>query len=193
MVKIVDLKPEDTQAIEQVAVLLMEAFQHITEFVDTLEQAHGEIKESFAPGRISRTAVEEDGTILGWVGGISQYDGNVFELHPLAVKPNFHRGGVGKALVADFEAQARARGAITVILGTDDDFDATNLSGKDLYPDIAAKIANIKNIKNHPFEFYQKCGYVIIGLVPDANGFGKPDIIMGKRVGNIRKDSNGQA
>jgi aminoglycoside 6'-N-acetyltransferase I len=76
------------------------------------------------------------------------------------------------------------------MLGSDDDFEGTSLSGQDLYPDIAAHIAGIKNVDKHPFEFYQKCGYVIIGLVPDANGFGKPDIIMGKRVGEMRKDSN---
>jgi len=33
-----------------------------------------------------------------------------------------------------------------------------------------------------PFEFYQKCGFVIVGVVPDANGLGKPDILMAKRV-----------
>lgn len=34
-----------------------------------------------------------------------------------------------------------------------------------------------------PYEFYQKLGYAIIGVVPDANGLGKPDILMAKRVG----------
>jgi aminoglycoside 6'-N-acetyltransferase I len=32
-------------------------------------------------------------------------------------------------------------------------------------------------------EFYRKLGFVIVGVVPDANGPGKPDILMAKRVG----------
>ncbi len=29
---------------------------------------------------------------------------------------------------------------------------------------------------------YQKRGFVIVGVVPDANGLGKPDILMAKRI-----------
>ena len=35
---------------------------------------------------------------------------------------------------------------------------------------------------------YQKCGFVIVGVVPDANGPGKPDILMAKRVHEGIKD-----
>jgi aminoglycoside 6'-N-acetyltransferase I len=31
-------------------------------------------------------------------------------------------------------------------------------------------------------EFHQKLGYTVVGVVPDANGPGKPDISMAKRV-----------
>ncbi len=31
-------------------------------------------------------------------------------------------------------------------------------------------------------EFYQKVGYTVVGVVPDANGLGKPDILMAKRI-----------
>jgi aminoglycoside 6'-N-acetyltransferase I len=43
-------------------------------------------------------------------------------------------------------------------------------------------VRDIRNFKNHPFEFYQKLGYVITGVVIDANGVGKPDILMSKSI-----------
>jgi aminoglycoside 6'-N-acetyltransferase I len=141
-----------------------------------------EVRESFAPEHISRVARDPAGKALGWVGGIPQYDGNAYELHPLAVKPGAQRLGIGRALVSDLEAQARQRGAMTVYLGADDDFGGTNLFGVDVYPNVLDRIGTIRNVHEHPYEFYQKCGFVVVGIIPDANGFGKPDIIMAKRV-----------
>lgn len=59
----------------------------------------------------------------------------------------------------------------------------TSLSGKDLYANAWEHISNIKNLRSHPYEFYQKMGYAIVGVIPDANGPGKPDIIMAKKIG----------
>ena len=120
--------------------------------------------------------------MLGWVGGIPTYGGNVWELHPLVVRPDRQRKGIGRALVADLEAQVRARGGLTLWLGSDDEDDMTSLSGVDLYDDLPGQLARIHNLKGHPYDFYLKCGFVIAGVVPDANGPGKPDILMAKRV-----------
>lgn len=187
---IVDLHPDDTDTIGQVAQVLMDAFAHIPDFAKTRDDALEEIRQSFALDRISRVALDDNGDVLGWVGGISAYDGNVFELHPLAVRPSSQRRGVGRALVADLENEARLRGALTVYLGTDDEFGGTTLFGADLYPDICAHLSTLSNLRDHPYEFYQKCGYVIVGLVPDANGYGRPDIMMSKRIGTLEGNSN---
>ena len=40
------------------------------------------------------------------------------------------------------------------------------------------------------YEFYQKIGFSFVGVIPDANGFGKPDIIMAKRVANYPEVNN---
>ena len=68
------------------------------------------------------------------------------------------------------------------MLGTDDEDGMTTLSNVNLYDNLPEKIASIRNLKGHPFQFYQKCGFVIIGVIPDANGRGKPDILMAKQV-----------
>jgi aminoglycoside 6'-N-acetyltransferase I len=186
--KIIDLHPDDKKTI-QVAELLVEAFMHIPGYLKTLDAALVEIHASFAPNCISRVALNDNGDAIGWVGGIEGYHGNAYELHPLAVKPSHQRRGVGTALVRDLEEQARRRGALTVWLGADDEFGGTTLYGVDVYPNVFEYLAKISNVGNHPYEFYQKCGYAVVGLLPDANGFGKPDIFMAKRVG-AREASN---
>ena len=85
--------------------------------------------------------------------------------------------GIGRALVEAFETEARDRGALTATLWTDDDSDMTSLSGIDLYDDVPRHIAELRDLgRNHPFVFYRKVGYVVTGIVPDANGIGRPDI-----------------
>lgn len=181
--KILDLTPDNESAIEQAAYLLTIGFVEMApDAWPTMEKARQELSEAFEPDRICRIAIEDDGTVLGWVGGISSYDGNAWELHPLVVHPDHQGKGIGRALVADLEEQVRQRGGITVFLGTDDEEDMTSLSGKDLYVNLWEQIANIRNLRGHPYEFYQKCGYTIIGVIPDANGIGRPDIFMGKRI-----------
>ena len=181
--KIIDLLPADQDKITETAAILVAAFQeHWPDAWPTLESAAAEVRESFSEDRLSRVAVDDAGAVLGWIGGISQYDGNVWELHPLAIRPDQQGRGIGRALVTDLEVQVRARNGLTLMLGSDDQDDMTTLSGIDLYADVSGHIARIKNLKRHPYEFYQKLGFVIIGVVPDANGLGKPDIIMAKRL-----------
>jgi aminoglycoside 6'-N-acetyltransferase I len=182
-IRIVDLYPDDEERINEVATLLVEAFgEHYSGYCPDRESALEEIQESFDPGRISRVAVDEQGTALGWIGGRPHYEGHVWELHPLAVRPEHQRKGIGRALVADLEERVRERGALTLWVGTDDEDDQTTLSAVDLYPDPLEHLARIRNLRGHPYEFYQKVGFVIVGVMPDANGWGKPDIYMAKRV-----------
>ena len=180
---IVDLRPEDTSTISQVAALLVEGFAiNWPEAWPDMESALEEVRESFAEGRISRVALNEDGTVSGWIGGISQYNGYVWELHPLVVRVSQQGKGIGHALVADFEERVKERGGLTITLGTDDVSQQTSLSEINLFPNVWEHIGQIKNLKQHPYEFYQKLGYSIVGVIPDANGPGKPDILMAKSV-----------
>jgi aminoglycoside 6'-N-acetyltransferase I len=181
--QIVDLQPEDQVAIYEAANLLVEGFkEHWPQAWPDIEAALAEVQDSFQPDRISRIAIDAGGTVLGWIGAIPEYNGNAWELHPLVVHPGHQGQGIGRALVADLGRLVCQRGGITLYLGTDDEDNMTSLGGIDLYPDVLRHVANIKNRRRHPYEFYQKLGFVIVGVIPDANGPGKPDIIMAKRL-----------
>ena len=182
-VQTVTLSPEDEQAIEQVAALLVEGFKaHVPHAWPNLAAALEEVRDSFGETRISRIALDSNGEIVGWIGGLSLYDGNVWEIHPLVVKPDRQGSGIGRHLVCDFEDIVRKRGGLTIWVGTDDEDDMTTLAGVDLYPNVLEHLAQIKNLRRHPYEFYQKLGFVIAGVMPDANGRGNPDIFLAKRV-----------
>lgn len=181
--QIVDLQPDAAHLIEQVAAMLVAGFRaHWPEAWPDHAAARAEVHESFAAERISRVALDHAGVALGWIGGIQLYDGNVWELHPLVVRTDQQRRGIGRALVTDLEQQVRQRGGLVITLGTDDEANLTSLGGVDLFPNVLDHLARIRNLRDHPYEFYQKLGFVITGVVPDANGPGKPDILMAKPV-----------
>ena len=181
--RIVDLHSGELIWKTQIAEALVLGFaEHWPDAWPDRVAAEREIEESFEEGRISRVALDRDGRALGWIGGIRQYEGHVWELHPLVVHPDFQGMGIGRALVEDFEEQARGAGGSTIWLGTDDENGMTSLAGEDLYPDLLGKLAEIKNLRGHPFGFYLAMGFSLAGVVPDANGPGKPDILMAKRI-----------
>jgi aminoglycoside 6'-N-acetyltransferase I len=41
----------------------------------------------------------------------------------------------------------------------------------------------IGNLAGHTDELHEKLAFVVIGVLPDANGPRRPDILMAKRVG----------
>jgi len=175
-----DLDPQDLAARTRCAELLVIGFRemapgHWEGIADGLE----EVEECLDLGPV-RIAVD-GGRIVGWVGGRPTY-ARVWELHPLVVDPSAQRHGVGRALVDDIGRVVAAEGAMTLTLGTDDEAGWTSLHGEDLYPDPLRHLARIEDRGGHPFVFYLKCGFAVTGVTPDANGFGKPDIHMSKRV-----------
>jgi aminoglycoside 6'-N-acetyltransferase I len=181
--EIVDLSSLDDEMRRQAANLLVIGFaRQWPKAWPTLEAALDEVKQSLEEGKISRAALTESGEVLGWVGAIPEYYGHAWELHPLVVHPKYQGMGVGSALVRDLEALVRQRGATTIFLGTDDESELTSLGGRDLYPNVLEHLSSLENLHAHPFEFYQKLGYSVVGVIPDANGPGKPDILMAKRI-----------
>ncbi len=178
--QITQLTPAMTAAAQQAAQLLHHVFAPHGSW-ETLEEAIEEVQEMLVPERVVWVAMINE-EVVGWIGGVPQYDGNVWELHPLLVSPTWQGQGIGSALVGVLEQWVKAQGGLTISLGSDDLHNQTSLAEVDLYGNLWEQIRDIRNLAGHPYEFYQKLGYSIIGVMPDASGRGKPDIIMGKRI-----------
>jgi aminoglycoside 6'-N-acetyltransferase I len=180
-----DLREAVPTAIDQAAEILFEAFrENWPEAWPDLESAQREVAECLNPERACLGAFDQQsGRLLGWIGAIPEYKGRVWEVHPLAVDGAARGQGIGRQLMLDLEKLAAERGVQTLWLGSDDENDLTSLAGVDLYPDPLRHLAEIRDKGGHPFAFYQKLGFSLAGVLPDANGPGKPDIFLAKRVG----------
>ena len=181
--RIVNLADAGDVAIQEAAALLVAGFaEHWPETWPDLESARRTVGESLAAGRICRVALDDGDGLLGWAAAEPLYGGNVWELNVIVAQPARQRQGIGRALLLDMEEQVRLRGGLTIWLGSDDENGMTSLADVDLYPDPLAHLAAIRNYKGHPYEFYRKMGFAIAGVLPDANGLGKPDIFLAKSV-----------
>lgn len=178
MVEIHNLTTYKYEWIMDAAALLQEAFPHSWTDID---EAKDEIYQCLEKGKIALVAIENK-HVIGFIGAMPNYGVSGWELHPLVVTPNYRGNGIGSRLMQVLEDSVRSRGGIMIYLGCDDEFGSTSLSHCDLYENTLEKISEIENHKNHPYEFYQKVGYKIVGVFPDANGIGKPDIWMAKRI-----------
>ena len=179
-VRIADLHPDNEAACEQAAALLVREVSPHSAAYHTMEEARNEIADVTGPTRISRGAFDGD-SLVGICCAQPAYDGHVWELHPLVVRADRQGEGIGLALVEDIEEHVAARGALTLFVGTDDEDYRTSLGGADLYDNLPGKLARIEP-GTHPFGFYRAAGFSTIGVMPDANGRGKPDIFMAKRI-----------
>lgn len=148
------------------------------------QTATTEVDHLMAPDRLAIAAIDDD-ELVGFVGAIPQYGVTGWELHPLIVRDSHRKRRIGARLMTFIENEIASRGGLTVYLGTDDEKFETSLSEGDLFQNPLQAIQEIENRNHHPYEFYQKLGYQIVGVIPDANGWHKPDILMAKRVASL--------
>jgi len=129
----------------------------------------------------SAIAALDHGQLVGWIGAI-RHSAHAWELHPLVVDPPHQRRHCGTLLVNALETMARRAGACTIWLGTDDDFGGTNLFGTDLYPQVLERLLRLEPVGTHPYTFFRLMGFAVVGVLPDADGIGRHDILMAKRI-----------
>jgi len=147
--------------------------------VEDARQEIEEILQQRDDGEPEILAALHDDEVIGWAGCLPSYDGRVWELHPLVVRRDWQGKSVGAALAQAIEDVARTRGGLTLWCGSDDETNATTLAGANLYDNLPQRLQEF-NPSRHPIAFYQKLGFAVVGVMPDANGPGKTDIFMAK-------------
>ncbi len=176
------MKNATESQIREAASVLYEAMRDFSPAWPDPQSALAETQSFLADDHLAFLAQNDD-RIVGWIGAI-RHTNTLWELHPLAVHPSHQRRGIGRALVETLEREARKEGVSTIYLGTDDEVGATNLFGKDLYPNVLDHLLQLQPVSRHPYLFYQAMGYAVVGIIPDADGAGRHDILMAKRIGS---------
>ena len=167
---------------ERVAVItLAGAQEHSPEWLQDLDAARDEVADALAPGKRALVMLDDGGAPIAWVAAGPAWS-RVWELQPLIVAPEHQRRGHGRRLVREIEHLAKAARALTMMLGTSDTVGATSLSGVDLYYDTFGRLTSLTARRPHAVEFWRRVGYQVVGVVPDAEGPGKPSISLARRL-----------
>jgi len=167
---------------KQAAQILLETFPKADMWPDINEQKAIETVNECTSGENIAIGIKINEQLIGWMGLIPMYE-KTWEIHPMVIKHEYQKKGYGKILIDEMEKAAREKGIIGIVAGSDDETNKTSLSEKELTGEnLFEEINKIKNYKNHPFEFYIKCGFSIVGIIPNANGPNKPDIWLWKDI-----------
>ena len=180
MYEIIDLDVSDAVLIERLTAITYEAFkENAPQWLPTPEHARKQLIAAGKPGRLGRVVLDS-GKPAGWIGVIEGR--RIWEIHPIAVAIEHQYKGLGHVLVEEIAAIAKAAGALTLYAGTSDEVGTTNLFGVDLYSDPAESIRTIRPVGRNPYRFWENAGFTIVGLIPDAEGVGKPGIQLARRI-----------
>lgn len=181
MISIMSIDENNPALITQVATVLNVGFMGISDAWRTLDAAYAEVITQSQPPHISLVALHAQ-TVVGWVAAAPQYNGHAWELHPLVVAPSFRRRGIARTLVMTLVDTVRARGATTLFVWCDDETGNTSLARTNLYPEPLTHATQFRATFPHASVFYQNVGFALCGVLPDANGIGKPDVLFARRL-----------
>jgi len=167
--------------IDAVAAILVAGFADRSSAWPTLKDGIEEVMTHSTDIQISLVATIND-SIVGWISATPQYQQYGWELHPLVVAPAHQYQGVGKALVAELCTRLASHSATVLYAWSDDESMSTSLGGRNLLPNPLDHLNHFKPSSRHAGGFYLKQGFVLCGVLPDANGTGKPDILFARPI-----------
>ena len=166
----------------EAATILRDALAHLPSAYNEPGEAEAEVALRSVDGDWLGYAALDGERLAGWIGAIRTYS-HGWEIHPLVVAPDCQRRGIGSTLMVALEARARSAGVLTLFLGSDDDYGGTTLFGRDHGPTWSSHVAATEaTARGHALTFYRRHGYRIVGLLPDVNGAGRPDILLAKQL-----------
>ncbi len=180
----ITIDPTDPIQIDELARLTYDAFKtHAPDWLPAAADARRRVLQATGADRINRVLLNSDAKPRGWIGVTPINHGRIWEIHPLAVAPAEQGNGYGSMLVREIERLAQLRGVLGLLVGTSDETGATPLYGVDLYQNPCGLLNRLTGTEQHAVTFWRKIGFTIVGVVPDAEGRGRPGITLAKRVG----------
>lgn len=196
--RFVPLEQLDAARRDELAVLTFESARvHTPAWLPDVAAAHAEIEDALAKiaqrepdatheHAVGRVLVDDAGRVVAW-GAVEHSWGGVWELHPLLVGVAHQRKSYGRMMAAELERVAAEQGGRTLFLGTSDALAATSIGGVDLFADprgVLGALAQISTVTSagHAYRFWERCGFVIVGVIPDGDAFGEPSIQLAKRI-----------
>ena len=180
----ITIDPTDPALVDELAQLTYVAFKvHAPNWLRNETDAKRQVLKATETDRINRVLLSPKATPIGWIGVIPINHGRIWEIHPLAVSPAEQGKGYGRTLVLEIERLAEEQGVLGLLAGTSDKTGATPLYGIDLYQNPFKVLKKLNGAENHPVTFWKRAGFTVVGVVPDAEGRGKPAISLAKRIG----------
>jgi aminoglycoside 6'-N-acetyltransferase I len=170
--------PGDDSFLEDAAALLAEVYPG---YVERPEDAFAEVERVMNEDAVFIVRVLE-GELVGLIGARLTHGDTGYELFPHVVHPDEQNQGLGTVLLYMLEQELARRGATVLFLAVEDEYGDTTLFDKELFDDPFPAIRDMKALAWHPFVFYRRRGFQVYGVIPDAFGVGKPDILMAKQI-----------
>ena len=161
---------------EQAALLLQMVYPHL---LYTEEEAMFEVQKVSADGSVFIVYVEND-LVQGFIAARPTHGTTGYELYPHVVMPDYQGKGIGTTLLEMLETELKRREASVLFMAVEDEVGQTSLYGEALFQNPTIAFQSVDVASDHPIAFYQKHGFRITGVIPDAFGEGRPDIILAK-------------